>query len=123
MKLIENCNFSGNLSEVANYLTQRGILVSTTDDYANLPGKSYATRNVKIGIWIHMDDQYDDAIALLKNKNHTVKNPLSIDDMQELKEQAKKNFYSFTIKIAIKAFTIFSVIIGLILYLHTSNIF
>ena len=88
MKLIENCNFSGNISEVAYFLTQKGILVSTTDDYANIPSESYVAKNVKIGIWVHLDHQYNDAVSLLKNKQHVVENPLTALEMQQLKEEA-----------------------------------
>lgn len=116
MKLIENCNFTGNLSEAARFLTEKGVLVSTTDDYANIPGKSYVAKNIKIGIWVHLDIQYEDAVALLKNRQHVVKHPLSHAEMQKLKTEASA-YLSNAVEKATRILLICLVILGLFLYL------
>ncbi len=117
MKLIENCNFSGNLSEVAHFLTESGILVSTTDDYATIPGKSYVARNIKIGIWVHLDNQYEDALALLENRQHVVKNPLTHTEMQSLKSEAK-TYLSNAVEKAIKVLLICIVVLSLVFSIY-----
>ena len=113
MKLIKNCNFSENISEVAYFLTQKGILVSTTDDYANIPGKSYVAKNLKIGIWVHLDHQYNDAVALLKNKQHVVENPLTLVEMQNLKIEAN-SYLGKALENVFKKIIIGGLVIGLI---------
>ncbi len=113
MKLIDNCNFSENISEVAYFLTQKGILVSTTDDYANIPGKSYVAKNLKIGIWVHLDYQYNDAVALLKNKQHVVENPLTLLEIQKLKTEAN-NYLGKVVENIFKKLIIGMLVIGLV---------
>lgn len=74
---------------MAERLTNKGILVSTTDDYANIPGKRYATRRIKMGIWIHLNHQYDDAVAVISNPKHEPITRLTAEEMDQIRAEAK----------------------------------
>lgn len=116
MKFIDSVNISISISKQAEILLKKGILVSTTDDYANI--QTNAARNIKRGIWIHIDEQYDDALKLLKNRNHSVSNPLTYEEMESIKLASKSQMENYIKKLSEKTLTlIFSaILITLIAY-------
>ncbi|WP_331350996.1 hypothetical protein [Cellvibrio sp. UBA7671] len=92
MKFIDSRNFNSSLSDMAQRLTNKGILVSTTDDYANIPGKTYVAQKIKMGIWIHLNHQYDDAIAVIANPKHEPTSRLTFEQMEKIRTEAKHQF-------------------------------
>ena len=92
MRLIHSVKIKGNIQDTANMLAANGIMVSTTDELASHE-RHYTTaaKMIKQGIWVHINHQYHDAIELLNNPDHEVQCPLTQDEMNELKKQAKKN--------------------------------
>ena len=114
MKFIDAINIDDDLSETKDKMRRHGILASSTDDYVNIPRYSSTAKQLKRGIWIHVDEQYNYAVLLLKNSEHLVETALTEAQMQEIEFLAKDSFYSATTNFFNKlaaAIIIFTVIV------------
>jgi|SRR5690606_187642 hypothetical protein len=104
MKLIPNEIIPGNISESVQFLRSKGVLVSSTDSYANIPRYGHAAKAIKQGIWVHLNNQYADALLLLQNPNAKVGSGLTEEQMQLIEADAKFTLYrassSFFSKVA-----------------------
>jgi len=118
MKFINGSSFSRTVSETATILMSSGIAVSTTDDYANIPKYGTAARNIKSGIWILLDHQYEDALCVIKDKNYVVKNPLSEEEIEFLKSSAKNTITNFINDISSKVITVIVIFIFLFIVVY-----
>ncbi len=81
MKLIHKATTLEEAQEIKTLLENAGIPVSLTN-------KGLAQLRVLfiphlLGVFIYNSSQYKDAIALLKNKNHIVRNPIDVDAFYE----------------------------------------
>lgn len=89
MKLISSENIPGNISDSVQFLRSKGILVSGTDSYANIPRYSHAAKSIKQGIWVHLNSQYSDAVLLLAKPNAEIKSGLTEEQMLAIETEAK----------------------------------
>jgi len=81
MKLIQKATTLEEAQEIKTLLENAGIPVSITNKgFARL--HSYFILNM-LGVFIYNSSQYKDAIALLNNKNHIVRNPIDVDAFYE----------------------------------------
>ena len=71
-------------------LIESGIPVFEPSKYSNVPGFKVGPRHRVLAIWL--DHQYEDAIALLRNPSHAVKNPVDVDEFARLQDQADGSF-------------------------------
>ncbi|WP_039912812.1 hypothetical protein [Cellvibrio mixtus] len=94
MKLITSEYIQGNIADSVALLRSKGILVSSTNDYANIPRYGHAARAIKQGIWVHLSNQYSDAMLLLKNPNAVIQSGLSDEQMEAIESEAKAAFYN-----------------------------
>lgn len=106
MKFIDSSLVKGNLIDAVTTLKAKGILASSTDDYANIPGKTHLARNIKVSIWIHVNHQYNDAIAILRNPHHQPATGLTEEEMEEVQQGAKNQLGNFAEEMFIKLITI-----------------
>ena len=119
MKFIDAINIDDDLFETKNMLREHGILASSTDDYVNIPRYASTAKQLKRGIWVHIDEQYTDAVLLLKNSDHIVKTSLTEVQIQEIEVMAKDSFYSATTNFFNKlaAVAIVFIVCGVALYM------
>ena len=115
MKLIHKASTLKEAEEIKMLLENAGIPTSISN-------KGYAQLRVLfiphvLGVFIYNSSQYQDAIALLNNKNHIVRNPIDIDafyesintpDMQATAYAAMNRF--------LLGMVLFGVICGLLIY-------
>ncbi len=94
MKLITSEYIPGNIPESVALLRSKGILVSSTNEYANIPRYGHAAKAIKQGIWVHLSSQYSDAMLLLKNPNAVIKSALTEEQMETIELKAKAAFYN-----------------------------
>lgn len=94
MKLISSENIPGNIAESVQLLRSKGILASSTDNYANIPRYSYAAKSIKQGIWVHLSSQYSDALLLLQDPKAEIKSALTEEQMQTIEAEARSALYS-----------------------------
>lgn len=122
MKFIDSKNFKEDLADIAVRFRVKGIAASTTDDYANIPGKTYLAKNIKMGIWVHLDHQYQDALALIANPNHHPTTALTEAEMEHIKEASKNALGNFAETLFTKLITILLAtgLIALIFYVAIS---
>lgn len=93
MKLISSEKIPGNISDSVQFLRSRGILVSGTDSYANIPRYSHAAKSIKQGIWVHLNSQYSDAVLLLAKPNAEIKSGLTEEQMLAIETEAKSALF------------------------------
>jgi hypothetical protein len=96
MKFIHSANIKGNIGDSVLFLRENGILASDAADYGNAPTYSMAAKNIKQGIWVHLNHQYADAIAVLHDKSHVVKTKLTEEEMQKIEASAKNLFFNLS---------------------------
>lgn len=92
MKLIEHINFTSDVDTAALLLKDHGILATSTNENVSIPTYSIAARNIKKGVWIHLDHQYDDAVNLLKDETYKVQTGLTKNEMAQLSSASKVHF-------------------------------
>lgn len=93
MKIISSENISGDISESVQLLRSKGILASSTDSYANIPHYGHASKAIKQGIWVHLSNQYADALLLLQNPNAKISSSLTEEQMLLIEADAKSTLY------------------------------
>ena len=115
MKLIHKANNLKGAEDIKTLLENAGIPVSISN-------KGLARLRVLfiphlLGVFIYNSSQYQDAIALLKDKNHIVRNPIDIDafyksiNSQDMKAAAHEAMNRFLL-----GMILFGVICGLLIY-------
>jgi len=72
------------LALMSNFLRDKGILTHVST--------SQRGDNASNGLWVVLDDQYEDALECLKNPDHQVVNPLDEDKMQEIESLSSRQY-------------------------------
>lgn len=88
MKLLCEYASQADAEALSRKLREKGILTHVSARYSRSLSSLY-TGAVSSGVWVVLEVQYKDAIALLRSGHHKVENPLTESEMQEL-EQATK---------------------------------
>lgn len=93
MKLIPSERIPGDIHSAVSKLRKKGILASSTSDYANIPRYGSAAKQIKEGVWIHLNHQYADAVNLLRDPGHKVKTALTPEEMTRIELNARSVFF------------------------------
>ena len=88
MKLIEHIHIDSDIDTAALRLRNQGIKASSTNESVNFPRYSMAAKNIKRGVWIHIDHQYDDALNYLRNPQYEITTGLSEEELARLEDSA-----------------------------------
>ncbi len=109
MKLIYQSSDRYEIENSKLLLESRGIPVHISNEDSNR-NLSYMSIAIKLGIWVVFDDQYNDAIALLKDDTHEVNNPRDIEEyysaLNEVHKELTKSNYDKTMLILVSLITI-----------------
>lgn len=102
MKFIADTEIPNSPCEYVRLLASKGILAKHNSEFQNAPHNHLN----KKGVWVIIDSQYADAVALMSNRSHTVENPLSKEEMLRLEVTAKaqllnasSHFFSWLAKV------------------------
>ena len=116
MRLIDEFE-SAHEADIAslNY-REKGILTHVSSRHSN--SLRMITGATKVGLWVVLDDQYQDAIELRKNQSHRPSTTLSEDEMTELEALGKSQLTESSAKMlsAIGYGVITVVLVGYILF-------
>lgn len=69
-------------------LKEKGIYCKSSGEFMRSP-YSFADRK---GIWVVFENQYSDALALLSDSDHVVRNPITEEEIEIIEKQAKIQF-------------------------------
>ncbi len=88
MKLLYTDSSLEALNAMKHRLEQNGIpaYISNTEAARNLPFVSSQQ-----GLWVYLDEQYNDATALMKDPDHVVLSAVDIDEFYEVADEVKKD--------------------------------
>lgn len=86
MKLLRQYQYSSDAERVADKLRNRGILCHVSSKQSHSLGPYSGV--VSVGLWVVLNSQYRDALAVLDNPRHKVENPLAEEEMLELEAYA-----------------------------------
>jgi len=86
MILLKQYESEGDAARLAERLRARGVLTHISSIRSKRKG-AFTTGAFRVGVWLVLDHQAKDAIALLSNKRHKVENPLTEEEMVELESK------------------------------------
>ena len=86
MKLLQTYEDQWEAEEVASALEAVGIPAYVSATNSHLFGRMQSGA-LKTGLWISLNHQYDDAMAVLQNPEHIVTTGLSPEEMSVIRDQ------------------------------------
>lgn len=101
MILLKEYSSEIDADRLAERLRAKGVLTHVSARQSKQIG-SFVTGALKVGVWAVLDQQANDAVALLSNKQHTVEHPLTEEEMIELEAKMASTSSNLS-DIAIKA--------------------
>jgi hypothetical protein len=87
MKLIDEFESAHDADLASLNYREKGILTQVSSRHSN--SLRMITGATKVGLWVVLDDQYQDAIELRKNRSHRPSTTLSEDEMNQLEVLGK----------------------------------
>lgn len=93
MKLLKEFSSASDAEALVERLRAKGVLTHLSGMNSRRLG-AIATGAMQVGVWAVLNEQVDDAIALLTNNIHLVENPLTEEEMLNLESQAKASMTS-----------------------------
>lgn len=93
MTLLKEFVSASDAEALVERLRAKGVLTHLSGMNSNQLG-AIATGTLKVGVWAVLNEQVDDAIALLTNNSHLVETPLTEEEMLNLESQAKESMTS-----------------------------
>lgn len=88
MKLLKEFESLADAEALENRLRAKGILTHISSAASKQLG-AIATGATKVGVWAVLNEQVDDAVALLGNNKHIVKHFLAEEEMKNLEIESK----------------------------------
>jgi len=102
-------------------LRAKGVLTQLSSKSSKQLG-AIATGAVKVGVWAVLNEQVNDAVALVANNKHIVEYALTEEEMLQLESQAKESMGSSVNSFLNKFAVVFiSIIIMAVAYSVLSN--
>jgi len=88
MQLLFESESSEKINSTKELLESRGIpvFISGTESFRMRPLLVLYRK----GVWVCLDEQFDDAVMLLKNPDHEVSNPVDVDAFHSSLEQLQR---------------------------------
>lgn len=96
MKLLEQYQSAYDAETAALELRRKGILAQVSEKYSNT--HSFASGSLKAGLWVVLDEQFDDACEVLKDADYEVPNPLSEQAMLAIEQAARRQGKQMVLK-------------------------
>jgi len=87
MKHLRKYNDLYEAQSAASRLRAFGVLAFVSNEHSRT--HSFITDAFSVGLWVVLDTQYSDPMALLDDENHIVENPISEEAMLRLEAEAK----------------------------------
>ena len=84
MKLLAQYSSSFDAEEPSHLLEDNGIATFVSSKRSNKLGDIF-TGAFTVGLWVVLDEQYQDACQLLVDPTHKVSNKLSVSEMMQIK--------------------------------------
>jgi len=115
MKLVDQYIDPNDAATARRSLRDAGVAshVDSMDPHSVLPSKSGATH---LGLWVLLDDQYQDAVQVLENPSHRPVRILSPGEIDEIEACAEKQNKQARLKDAILAALLFACLLALIVF-------
>lgn len=104
MRMVEKYESRSEADERAAFLQAHGIATHVSDMVSMRPNLAHQGR-FRAGLWVILEAQYEDAVGLLKDPDHEIENPLSVDQMQHMETEgaarARRTLIKWSVLIAI----------------------
>lgn len=115
MKLLSEFESEEFAEKTSEDFRNKGILTYISSADSKRLG-SFKTGALKVGLWVVIDEQYEDALLLLRDPSHQVKVHLSSEEMQLLEDRVNSANKKYLDSFVNKALFI-AVILGSILFI------
>jgi len=121
MKLLKEFTSTSDAEALVKRLRAKGVLTQLSSKSSKQLG-AIATGAVKVGVWAVLNEQVNDAVALVANNKHIVEYALTEEEMLQLESQAKESMGSSVNSFLNKFAVVFiSIIIMAVAYSVLSN--
>jgi len=92
MKLLKHYSYVSDAEVDAARLEKRGVPTHVTAKYSQNMSRIY-TGAFKAGLWVLIDDQYEDAYKFLNNSKHKITTGINQKEIQRIRQLAKPKVY------------------------------
>jgi len=92
MKHLRKYNDLHEAQSTASRLRAFGVLAFVSNEHSRT--HSFITGAFSVDLWVVLDSQYSDAMALFDNDEHIVENPISEEEILRLEAEAKTSIRS-----------------------------
>lgn len=89
MKLFKSFEHLSEAELVAIQMRNKGIMTHVANRNSKNLG-AIGAGPLQVGLWVVLDEQYEDARQLYDNPNHVVSDPLTEEQMRQLDEQTEE---------------------------------
>ena len=110
MKLLKEFTSTSDAEALVERLRAEGVLTHLSSTNSKQLG-AIATGAVKVGVWAVLNEQVNDAVALVANNKHVVEFALTEEEMLHLESQAKESVAGPVNSVLIKLAVAFAAII------------
>ncbi len=86
MRMVMKYESRSEADERAAFLQAHGIATHVSDMVSMRPNLAHQGR-FRAGLWVILEAQYDDAVGLLKDPDHEIENPLSVDQLKHMETE------------------------------------
>lgn len=86
MRMVAKYRSHAEAAERAAFLQVHGIATHVSDMTSMRPNLAHQGQ-FRAGLWVVLEAQYEDALGLLEDPDHDVRNPLSVDQLQHMETQ------------------------------------
>lgn len=88
MKLLKQFSDEIEAESFSEKLRNKGLMTYISSKRSMSFGR-HQTGALTVGVWVVLENQYEDAFELMKNKNHKPSNSLSVEEIEKLESKLK----------------------------------
>jgi len=117
MKLVTQFIDPREATEANTRLRQAGVMTEITSLDTHIMSRS-KTGALRIGLWVVFEDQFDDAVQLLEDKNHVPNRVVPLSEMNKIKSTTRESWLKSGHKMLVNSATIIfgTCLLGLVVY-------
>ena len=117
MKLVTEFYDLPEAEKISNRMRRAGVMTVVTSKRSYKLSR-VKTGALKVGLWVVLDEQYQDAVQLLENHDHKPKRVIPLSEMDEIQNLARLHFGSGMKKLIEKSAALFfgGILLALVIF-------
>ncbi len=120
MKLIREYDDVNEAEIISSSLREKGVMTKVTSADSQRLGR-FKSGSIKVGLWVMFEEQFIDAVEILKNPDHELEYKIPVDEMHRIETEAKTKHENGLNRIIEKGATYFFGAVLIILVIYVIN--